>query len=302
MVPSINPTPDLPNNYAPDLPNEVLVKIFSYAVRNYYNYDSPSNAALVTNMSLVCRKWNECLQTDDKEIWGKPKMLIDEEVWAKIGITVEKLNLPFKKLCHYSKMPCPFNNKTIEDTHIFAVMPKGLTLNKIYELVKNEKFYIAPEILKQYGDVPVKDTYLVGMLKNVIPNSESKCWFEHLWLINNISEQTWVIRNENKYRLPKIIEGFTILSMAKIIEIYKERIDLNTNKRTKYLDSFIRCENLMKISGTNYSAIISQDSSKIILVKHYDFYKELDASACRNFSKAWKLKLEIVQTTEKTTD
>jgi hypothetical protein len=83
--------------------------------------------------------------------------------WASLGLDVEAIEIP-EKLLSKLNSPCPLQpDKLIKETHVCCLIPKGMTLEKLYEL-NGRKSACTIE-----GQNVIKEPYWVLLTMETIP-------------------------------------------------------------------------------------------------------------------------------------
>ena len=100
--------------------------------------------------------------------------------------------------------------RKVHDTHLLTLIPKGLTLDRLGELIqrplnggKDTKYkYYDQSTQKEHGDKPVSDSYWVLMTRHILPNSRNKIYDEQRALVAQQAQHTLMA-----YAMPSAIEA-----------------------------------------------------------------------------------------------
>jgi len=87
-----------------------------------------------------------------------------------------------------------FPGEKMYKTHMLVKLPKGLTLNKLGTIMKKYSYfngygYVAPRILSDFGDEPIKKSAWVLMAKKALESSKYKTPDERLSLIAELGKK-----------------------------------------------------------------------------------------------------------------
>lgn len=112
------------------------------------------------------------------------------------------------------EITCPIDpSKMMIETHVFTYFPKGLTLKRYGELLKqkfpgNAKGYrnISDKILRNYGDKPVNKGWR-AMTKEALPDSLDVCADAKKNMISRLNSPSFCT-----YRSPSALEAIVLIS------------------------------------------------------------------------------------------
>lgn len=175
---SENKKDELPTSPISIVPRDVVLLIFRFL--------SPEDLCRVC---LICRQWNQL--ASNEALWNAfvlkkifPRLaIIDKTVWetcadlTKMGLEIKEATLfnkstfialkrMFTSLREY--MP---SGETYDIT--LLTMPKSLTLKKLKQLIESREhssdiLRIQSDILDEFGDISVEETYRVAMTNEVL--------------------------------------------------------------------------------------------------------------------------------------
>ena len=182
------------------LPVELIDKILAHL---------PPSADRTT--SQVCKLWNLVVQ----KLPDPTLIVFGKEAWKdyyNLEVEEEAPPLPKKIYQITRSLRRSLEEKKEELPCTAILMPKGLTLNKLRELMKNPvkgnstKFrYIWNGIIHKFGDEQVKKSYWFVITNDVIEESRNK----------NYVDQTALVRQKTRSEceLPKLLEVLACCAM-----------------------------------------------------------------------------------------
>lgn len=102
--------------------------------------------------------------------------------------------------------------KSIKETHVLVMMPKGLTINKLGELAKkffagNGYKYICPEVVENLGDKPADESvWLLMTITNVVDGTKGESYIEQQNIIAELAKKALV-----PYEVPTTLDAATCI-------------------------------------------------------------------------------------------
>lgn len=190
-------------------PIEVDLEIFSYL-----------NLHELGVSRSVSKRWNQFASTSI--LWQSiiyREIAFSSKNWAQwdadlvkdVNMRQEMLSLP-KNIAEELRRSA-FPGKSIRETHVLVIMPKGLTIKKLGELAKkyfpsNTDGYrqIWSRIVDELGDKPADESIWLLMTKDVLPGSRSKSYSQQKNIVAELAETTGV-----SYQVPTTLEAATCI-------------------------------------------------------------------------------------------
>lgn len=124
--------------------------------------------------------------------------------WEKfLNLKVEAPEIP-ENIKMYLETSCPFfPNKTVKETHVLCLVPKGLTLPKLYELAGSK----SKSCFLEKGTDCSKESYWILITKQVIPSADKLPF----------SQQEKIIHQAG-YHVPKMLEAAIAVLSVKFLQ------------------------------------------------------------------------------------
>lgn len=223
------------------------------------------------------RAWEEILAeiTIGAEKWN--------ELLAKLGVEqrISEVSPLPESMSQTLKSDCPFfKGKKVFQTHRLVLMPAGLSINKLSELLhqlgegKTTTAFIgalAQSVFKEFGDKEVTESYWALITTDIVPGSLSSQWKTSPWDPDtSFSEKTPV--EEKGYEAPFIIEAMTLVILNK-----------EFGKAEKYLlshPSFTNCVEQINEDRVTVGAF----SSSVLMLTSYTYQSgDIGVLAVRRF-------------------
>ena len=168
----------------------------------------------------VSRIWNK--YADTPILWQSAiyrEIAFSSKNWADwnadlvkdVNMRQEMLSLP-KNIAEELRRSA-FPGKSIRETHVLVIMPKGLTIKKLGELAKkyfpsntDGYRYIWSTIVDELGDKPADESIWLLMTKDVLPGSRSKSYSQQKNIVAELAKKTGV-----SYQVPTTLEAATCI-------------------------------------------------------------------------------------------
>jgi GTPase SAR1 family protein len=183
-------------------------------------------------------------------------------------------------------------NKTVRETHLLVLVPKGLSLNALERLIKTPKGggcrsryrYYDDEVKRDFG-TQTCDSHWVLMTKDVIPNSRFKTYRAQQDLVQQHARKSKI-----PYELPTVLDATTAILMH-----YIDKKELfYTYDQLGSQDTYTRCQE--RIYNRQRPVAIGGFNRNGLLVNH----RGIDSANDRaGVSGAWKFEVYREQKLEK---
>ena len=155
-----------------------------------------------------------------REQLTEPKSAFGTSKWHKYyGLQVtDAPYVPAEILALLDQECCIWPGKKVAETHLLTLIPKGLTLNRLAELIQHPlngghsteylelTGYYEQYLGKGLGNQPVLASYWVLMTRHILPNSRSKSWNDQRLLVAEQAQRARVA-----YVMPRAIEAATCI-------------------------------------------------------------------------------------------
>ena len=157
--------------------------------------------------------------------------------------------------------------RRVRDTHLLTLIPKGLTLNHLEELIQHplngdhatqyhdRKDCYEPYVGRELGDKAIPASYWVLMTRHILPDSRNKHYSQHQALVAHQAQRTRV-----PYVMPRTIEAIAGI-VTHFVE-HKERLygddkqDVLVWHDSKQSNSYTYTRCAEKVNGNQWSVVV----------------------------------------------
>ena len=249
-------------NLAIRLPRELVDSIFDLL--------PPTD---VWTTQRVCKSWHNRFWGYDKERreqLTEPERAFGASKWLKYyGLEVtDAPRVPAEILALLDQECGIWPGRKVAETHLLTLIPKGLTLNQLAELIQlplngghpTEYRDYSDYVNDAYGTTPVPASYWVLMARHILPNSRNQTLDHQRALVAQQAQRTGF-----PYAMPGVVEA-----AASIVTHFVEHGELlygdgkqdvhawNDNKQPEWY-TYTRCE--QKVNNNQPSVVVGSFSS-----------------------------------------
>ena len=207
---------------------------------------------------------------------GIPEGAIGPEQWKSVAIEVKEVPALPADIDQILKSDCPYcEGKKVHETHKLMLMPKGLSIKKLGELMRHLRKGDHETVFRSFHGVgedknteEIKESYWVLVTTEVIPDSRNK----------SLTDQVGLIEKDKAYKLPTVLEAIALVTMDKVCS--KEREGYLLPKEPRY--TLTRCED--KDGDGDPLVVGAFASSGLAVSRDYFGYDSIGVLALRKFS------------------